>query len=107
MTQQAADYRQAQPAAGTEACIGVPEIVQTDASQSGSLSDRTPRALQVVARLLRFVTGRDVGTDALQPIQHRKGRGVEDDSFSAALAVGKEQTAALHIDVLPPQVQDF
>ena len=40
-------------------------------------------------------------------VQHRKGRGIEDDGLSAALAIRQEQTATLDIDVLPPQVENF
>ena len=95
------------PATGTEARIGVPQIVQANADQTGPLGDGIPRALQIVARLFRIVAGHHVRADPLQRVQHREGRGIEDDGLSAALAVGQEQTAALQIDMLPPQVQDF
>ena len=107
VTQQPADDRQPHATAGTEARVGVPQIVQANAGQTGALGDGIPRALQIVARLLRIVAGHHVRADPLQLVQHRKGRGVEDDGLPAALAVGQEQTAALKIDVLPPQVQDF
>jgi hypothetical protein len=60
-----------------------------------------------VARLFRIVAGHHVWSDALKCIEHRERRGVEDDGLPAALAVRQEQTAALNIYVLPPQVQDF
>jgi hypothetical protein len=59
-----ADDRQAQPATGTEARVGVPEIMQAHAGQTRALGDRMPRALQIVARLLRIVAGYYVGADA-------------------------------------------
>jgi len=105
VAQQAADDRQAQPTTGTEARIGVPQIVQANADQTCPLGDGTPRTFQIMARLFRIVAGHHVGTDPLQRIQNRKGRSIEDDGLPAALAVRQEQTAALEIDVLPPQVE--
>src|SRR5262249_38595968 len=43
----------------------------------------------------------------LVPHGHREGRSIEDDGLPAALAVGQEETAALHIDMLPSQVQNL
>jgi hypothetical protein len=108
MAQQPADDWQAQPTTGTEARIGVPQIVQPNAGKSGALSDSIPWALQIMARLFRMVAGNYERTDStIQAIQHRKGRGIEDDRLPAALAIRQKQTAALDIDVLPSQVQNL
>ena len=87
VAQQAPDDRQAQPAAGTEARVGVPQIMQANADQTGTLSDGIPRALQVMARLRRIVAEYNVRADPLQHVKHRESRSVEDDSLSAGLAV--------------------
>jgi len=93
--------------------IGVPKIVQAHAGQTGSrlhlplAGEGIPRALQIVARLLRIIAGHHVGAKPFKPVQYCKGRGVNDDRLSAALAVRQEQTAALDINVLPSQVQDL
>ena len=105
--QQSANDWQPQPSTGTKARVSVPEVVQANAVQTGPLCDGIPWALQIVARASRIVAGHHVGPDPLQRIQHGKGRGVEDDSLPAALAVGQEQTATFQVDVLPFQVQDF
>jgi hypothetical protein len=55
-----------------------------------------------VAGLLRINARHHVRADTLQSVQHREGRSIEDHSLAAALAVGQEETAALHIDMLPP-----
>jgi hypothetical protein len=60
-----------------------------------------------VARLLRVIAGHHIGAESLQRVQHREGRRIEYDCFPAALAVRQEQTAALNIDMLPTQMQDF
>lgn len=66
-----------------------------------------PWALQIVARLRRIITRHHVGAQSLQYVEHRKGRGIQDDRLPAALAVREEEAAALEIDMLPAQVQDF
>ena len=54
-----------------------------------------------MARLLWIVAGHPVWAYPLQRIEHRKGRGIEDDGLSTALTVGQEETIALQINVLP------
>jgi hypothetical protein len=90
VTEQPANDRQAQPTTGTDARIGMSQIMQPHADKTGACGDGIPRALQIVAWPLRIVAGHHVGTNPLQRIQDRKGRGVEDDGLPAALAVGQE-----------------
>ena len=42
-----------------------------------------------------------------RPVEHGEGRGIEHHGFLARLAFRQEQQAALEVDMLPFQVQDF
>ena len=74
VAQQAPDDREAQPAAGTEARVGVPQIMQANADQTGALCDGIPRALQIVARLRGIVAEYNVRADPLHRVKHRESR---------------------------------
>src|SRR5262245_19982193 len=61
--------------------------MQAYAGQTRALGDTIPRALQIVSRLVRVVAGHHIGANAVYPIKHSKGRGIEDDGLPAAFAV--------------------
>src|SRR5262249_20564024 len=98
----ASDARRSGSTTGTAACICMPSIVQSHARHASALCNRIPWAFEIVAWLLRITARYHLRADTLQPVQHGKGRSIEDHSLAAALAVGQEKTAALHIDMLPP-----
>ena len=87
MTQQASDDRQTQSTTRAEACVGVPEVVQAHALQTSTSDDSVPGPLQITARLFRMVAGNHARSEPLQPIQDRKGRGIEDNGFPTTLTV--------------------
>ena len=64
--------------------------MQTHADQTRALRYGIPWALQVMPRLFWCVARHNVGANPFHPIQHRKGRGIEDDGLPAALAIGQE-----------------
>ena len=107
MAEQPPDDRQAEPATGTETCVGMPQVVQAYVGQAGALGHGVPRPLQILAGVVWIVTGDNVRAKPLQTVEHSEGRGVEYDCLSAALAIRQEEQAAFGIEMLPFQVENF
>jgi hypothetical protein len=57
VTEQLPDDRQPKPSSGSEARMGVAEIVETQARKAGPLGDGPPPAIQIGTR--RFILGAD------------------------------------------------
>jgi len=111
VTEQLANYRQAQPYAGADRGMGVAEIVNPDVLKPGALGDGLPWFFEVGSGL--FVVGAsrragdDIGTNLRQSGQDRQGRRVQHDGLFAGLTRRQKKKPAFEIDVLPPQMQDL
>jgi hypothetical protein len=92
--QQLADDRQTQACAGAKTRMGMPEVVNAHASETGPFGDRAPWSVEVGAGPLAVRAGalpsNGVGADAIEPREHRKCRCIQNDRFRTGLAVGEQ-----------------
>src|SRR5262249_11133193 len=85
----------------------MPEVVKADAVESSPPRHCLPWTLQIGARLLGVVARHDIGAEPIEAGQHCKRWSVQDHGFPAGLGVGEKQQAALQVDLLAFEMQDF
>ena len=105
VAQQLADDGEAEPAACTEARIGMPEIVQTNPIKPGAFCNCRPWALQagMASRNRHRAPHTPELTETCEDCQCRS---VQNDGL-AGLQLGQKQQPALDIDVFPFEMEDF
>ena len=66
--QQSANNWQGQPATGTKAYIGVPQIMEADAIKTSTLCDGVPRTFEIGTRFCRIIARHDIRSRPLQTV---------------------------------------
>jgi len=107
MSEQLSNYWKSQSAACTDAGKRMPQIMNSNAFQTRSLTDQFPWPLKIRAGFPGIVSGNDIGTYAGNGRQYVDGGTTQHDRLLARLGIRKKQQATLKISVLPLQVQDF
>src|ERR1700722_2002945 len=109
MAEKLPDDRESQRRPGAHRGEAVAQIMEADSIKACHLAYCVPRPLKVRARLSYFFAGNDVGiaVNPGQGGQDRCSRSRKVDRLSPGLRVGKEDHAALKINMLPFGVEDF
>lgn len=101
VSQQTADNGETETATSAKARVCVSQVMKAHPAQAGTLGYRLPRAFQIMAGFVRIVAWDHIGADPFHAVQHRKGRGVENDGLPTGFAVREEQEATLRVEMLP------
>ena len=107
--EQLPDHRKAlahqQPAAGK----GVPQVMDAQVPDARALQNEVPRAVQEGEMDASLVAGDYPGAvfTSLYTAKHGNGGVAEMHDPGTGLGVGQPQLAAVEIDVLPPEGEDF
>jgi len=107
MSKQLSNYWKSQSATCTDARKRMPQVVNSNTFQTRSLTDQFPWPLEIRSRFFRIVARNDESADAGNCRQNVDSWTTQYDRLFARLGIRKKQQAALQIDVLPLQVQDF
>src|SRR6516165_5649750 len=111
MPEQAADDRQAEPAARAHGREGVAKVIDADTAQTGVLADRIPTGAQLLQRLAGYLAGKYVisrrdaiaatGADLVDEL--KRGRGERQTMLPALLrgSRGLDPEPRLRVELRP------
>ena len=112
MAQQATDDGEGEPGAGGEAREAVPQVVKANVMETGRLTQRAPRLLQVDQMCAGVAADDDVRVLLFSRQAHKdvQGRGIERDDLGPVL-IGlvalQDQLAVVQVHAGPLQGQDL